>query len=437
MAGRDRFVNEITVADDYEVPVDMDYVHVDATAGNIVITLKRTRDRLQRCHKVNKVDAGANTVTITDGTLSYVLLTEGEAAICEIGVDGLFTVYGAVLGRLVSTDGSVVITPSAGTFDLSAADAGVPESSAHNTLILAADVASAETVTIGADVYEIEIVNTDSTDNTQGGDFVPLTDPLVVVDAVTNYPNVFALAVGDLIRIGTEIMRITVKGAADMTFQRGVSGTTNATHANAADIFIGNSIAGSSTVAVGLVTTLTPAAFRAALVDDINSEGTEAFTASASVNNVVITADTPGSASNGVATTETLAGAGNHWEALETFGGADAGQQPLIYRALLLENATDAPEASILENTLGLLVWSYSAAGVYVGTLVGAFAGLVSLHVGSGIPSAAGQYTVVTLTRTNDDTVSLQTWDVTAASGIAALADDLLAGTYVEIIAWS
>lgn len=510
MAGRDRYVNEITVTTDYEVPINMDYVYADATAGNVTITLKRTKDRLIRRHGVKKTDAGANTVTVTDGTLSYVLGTQNEAAIFEIGGTGLFSVYGAtagnsgniggsgtagflplfdsatsiadsvfnqssgvgsigadfgvvaasgvineyegaapldgelmigdtgvgfVTGELLSADGSVVISKTAGGIDLSAAAAEVPAAAAHNTLFLAADVVSAETITFGADVYEIEIVNTDSTDNTQGGDFVPLTNPLVVVDAVTNYPGVFARAVGDLIRIGTEIMRITVKGAADMTFQRGVSGTTIATHADAADIFIGDGIVAG--IAVGLVTTLTPAAANAALLDDINSEGTEAFTASAMGNNVVMTADATGAAGNGKSTTETLAGAGNHWEALETYGGLNAGQEPSIYRALLLENAVDAPEASILENTLGLLVWTYVSPGVYTGTLTGAFAGLVSLAHGDGIPSGAGQYTVVTLTRTDDNSVSLKTYDVTMASGVAVLADDLLAGTYVEIIAWS
>jgi hypothetical protein len=342
------------------------------------------------------------------------------------------------LGSLASADASVVITPSAGGIDLSAANAGVPARAATNTLLLANDVVSAETVTFGADVYEIEIVNTDSTDNTQGGDFVPLTNPLVVVDAVTNYPGVFTQVVGDLIRIGTEIMRITAKDAADLTFQRGVSATTIATHADAEDIFIGDGIAGGSTVAVGLVATLTATVFAPALIDDIGTEGTEPFSPSVGTgNNVVMTANTVGAAGNGVVCSETLTGAGNHWEALETFNGQDAGQTPLVYRALLLENATDPPEASVIENTLGLIVWTRANAGDYVGTLAGAFAGLTSLSHGDGIPSGAGQYSVVTLTRIDDNSVSLKTIDVTMATGAAVLADDLLAGTYVEIIAWS
>lgn len=510
---RDRYVNDITVtALTYEIPINMDYVYGDATAGAQTFTLKRTHDKLIRRVAVQKIDAGADTITVTDGTLSYVLGSQFEGAVFEQGGDGLWRVFstsagssgniggagtagtlamftapttvgdsvfnqssgvGSIgadfgvdsatgeiasysgsqptdgqliigdtgstmkLGSLASADGSVVITPSAGGIDLSAANAGVPARAAENELILATDVVSAETVTIGADVYEIEIVNTDSTDDTANGDFNNTTNPLPVAGADVSYPGVFAQAVGDLVRIGTEIMRITAKDATDLTFQRGVSGTTTAVHADAADIFIGDGIAGGSTVAVGLVATLTPAAFSPALIDDINTEGTEAFTASASGNNVVITADAEGSAGNGVACAETLTGAGNQWEALETFNGQDAGARPLVYRALLLENATDPPEASVIENTLGLLVWTRANAGDYVGTLVGAFAGLVSLSHGDGISSGAGNYTVVTLTRINDDSISLKTIDVTMATGAAALADDLLAGTYIEIIAWS
>lgn len=513
MAGRDRYVNEITVTTDYEVPINMDYVYVDATAGNVTVTLKRTKDRLIRRHCVKKTDAGANTVTVTDGTLSYVLGTQNEAAIFEISGTGLFSVYGAtagnsgniggsgtagflplfdsatsiadsvfnqssgvgsigadfgvvaasgvineyegaapldgelmigdtgvgfVTGELLSADASVVITKTAGGIDLSAAAAGAPEAPATNKLLLPSDVISAETVTIGVDVYEIEIVNTDSTDDTANGDFNNTTNPLVVAGADASYPGVFGQAVGDLIRIGTEIMRITVKTATDLTFQRGVSATTAAVHADAADIFIGDGIAGGSTVAVGLVATLTPAVAQLALIEDINSEGTEAFTAAGGAQfNINIEADVDGTASNGVVCAETLTGSGNQWESLGTYGGVDAGQVPLVYRALLLENATDPPEASILENTLGPLAWSYNAAGDYIATLTGAFAGLVSLSHGDGIPSGAGSYTKVLFTRTDNNSLSLQTLDIVMASGVAVLADDLLAGTYVEIIAWS
>lgn len=44
------------------------------------------------------------------------------------------------------------------------------------------------------------------------------------------------------------------------------------------------------------------------------------------------------------------------------------------YVALLTQSGTDAPVATVMENSLGgELVWSYSAAGIYIATLVGAF----------------------------------------------------------------
>lgn len=45
-----------------------------------------------------------------------------------------------------------------------------------------------------------------------------------------------------------------------------------------------------------------------------------------------------------------------------------------VYTALLTQSGTDAPVATVLENTLGGdVVWSYENVGVYNGTLVGAF----------------------------------------------------------------
>lgn len=45
-----------------------------------------------------------------------------------------------------------------------------------------------------------------------------------------------------------------------------------------------------------------------------------------------------------------------------------------VYTALLTQTGTDAPVATVLENTLGgTVVWSYEDVGVYKGTLIGAF----------------------------------------------------------------
>ena len=199
-------------------------------------------------------------------------------------------------------------------------------SAAANTLRIASDVVSAETVIIGADTYEIEIVNTDSLDNTAGGDFNNTTDPLTVIGAVTTYTNV-TFTVGALIRIESEIMEVTAVVSNDVTFKRGVSGTTTATHADALDIFVGDGIV--SGIALGLVTTLTPTAFTPALVADINGRGSESILATQiSVNEInVATADVPGGtpvqSTLVTATTETLGGANNAWDGT-TLGDGEA-----------------------------------------------------------------------------------------------------------------
>lgn len=45
-----------------------------------------------------------------------------------------------------------------------------------------------------------------------------------------------------------------------------------------------------------------------------------------------------------------------------------------VYTALLSQSGTDAPVATVLENTLGGdVIWSYDDAGYYTGTLTGSF----------------------------------------------------------------
>jgi hypothetical protein len=45
-----------------------------------------------------------------------------------------------------------------------------------------------------------------------------------------------------------------------------------------------------------------------------------------------------------------------------------------VYKALLTQSGTDAPVATILENSLGgTIVWTYNTVGTYIGTLVDAF----------------------------------------------------------------
>ncbi len=44
-----------------------------------------------------------------------------------------------------------------------------------------------------------------------------------------------------------------------------------------------------------------------------------------------------------------------------------------VYTALLTQSGTDAPVATVLENTLGDIVWTRTGVGQYSGTLIGGF----------------------------------------------------------------
>ena len=249
-------------------------------------------------------------------------------------------------------------------------DVGEP---ADNNLRVDANVASTETVTIGDDVYEVEIVNTDTTDDAQGGDFVPVTNPLPVADFVTNYPNT-TVAVGLLLRLENEIIKISAVDGNDVTFERGVSGTTIATHADAVDVYEGDGVVAGN-IPVGLVATLTPLAFIAALVDDINTYGTELVTAMvpAVTNSMYVYTSltrgdgVPVGSAATIATTETLGGANNEWAVAAMEAGRVAGTR----EASLQIHEVNATEVALGEHRItfpftitAFITQAYTSAGV-------------------------------------------------------------------------
>lgn len=197
-----------------------------------------------------------------------------------------------------------------------------PGRRAINILRLASNVASQETATIGTDVFEINIVNTDTNVNVTGGELAAGTPDVSQVTIAAH-----GLAVGDLIRIENEIMKVLGLVSADkVTVRRGHSGTTIATHADGTDVFKAGTAAAAGRLEVGLVTTLTPAAASAALAAVINMDGTQGLTATAiSANELLIIAPATGDVT--LACTETLAGANNVWAAAAMFGGKAAGQR--------------------------------------------------------------------------------------------------------------
>ncbi len=99
------------------------------------------------------------------------------------------------------------------------------------------------------------------------------------------------------------------------------------------------------------------------------------------------------------------------------------GASYLKYVALLTQTGTDAPVATVLENTLGgTVVWTRDDVGTYLGTLAGVFIENKTFAI---IGSSGGQNGVF---RVATDVVIVATLD---NSGVAT--DELLSGTGIEI----
>lgn len=126
----------------------------------------------------------------------------------------------------------------------------------------------------------------------------------------------------------------------------------------------------------------------------------------------------------------TALGAGDRIPVLESSatkyvdGGDVGGTAYLKYVALLSQTGTDAPVATVLENTLGgTVVWARVDVGVYQGTLAGAF----TENKTTALNNAAGGG-LIFLYRSDSDTIQID------ATDIAGNFDDgILSGNTIEI----
>jgi len=114
-----------------------------------------------------------------------------------------------------------------------------------------------QTITIGADIFEIDPITVDSTDDTEGGNWNNTTDPLTVTMTSALYPQIgvggaVPLVVGELIYIGTEYLRVTGIVSDDVTFERGAGGSTAATHADAQNISVSAATPAPTNIPVGV-----------------------------------------------------------------------------------------------------------------------------------------------------------------------------------------
>ncbi len=108
-----------------------------------------------------------------------------------------------------------------------------------------------------------------------------------------------------------------------------------------------------------------------------------------------------------------------------------------VYRAMLTQSSTDAPTATVLENTLGGdVTWTYQATGLYRGITDGLFtAGKTCLPPvnASADLDATTTFVATSFYRVVADQVNLQTALVSPGDGTLMLTDGLLTSTYVKI----
>lgn len=116
-------------------------------------------------------------------------------------------------------------------------------------------------------------------------------------------------------------------------------------------------------------------------------------------------------------------------DSIATVSGGGGGASYLVYTALLSQSGTDAPTATVLENTLGgTVVWTRSDAGDYVGTLSAAFSSGKTWLSGAPIDDGdALNLFPLYFRRVDANTVSIRT--LSGGSG----SDDQLISTSIEI----
>jgi len=106
-----------------------------------------------------------------------------------------------------------------------------------------------------------------------------------------------------------------------------------------------------------------------------------------------------------------------------------------VYRALLTQTGTNAPVATVLENSLGgTVVWTRSSGGSYVATFSGAFPADKVVGCSGMTLGEDGSY--FTISRSDDNTLALSTMQ-SGGDGTFSFADAVLAsGVPIEILVY-
>lgn len=98
----------------------------------------------------------------------------------------------------------------------------------------------------------------------------------------------------------------------------------------------------------------------------------------------------------------------------QTINGEQIVRPYKVYSATITQTGTTAPIATVLENTIGEIVWSYDAPGQYIATLQDAFTENKVFFIHQSIVSDDGgatQYTVF-LFRSDPSFLSLRTYNM-------------------------
>lgn len=180
--------------------------------------------------------------------------------------------------------------------------------------------------------------------------------------ATNEAATVFDGTTGKTVKDGSAVNVLQKRAVESFTTTATAAGTTTLTVAsNPIQVFTGTT---TQTVVLPVVTTLPKTGFKFEIIN--NSTGV--LTVNSSGANLVTTI-AGGSRATFVAVLLTGTTAAS-W----AFTGNGNAPGIKVYRALLTQSGTDAPVATVLENTLGgTVVWGYNNPGRYVATLASAF----------------------------------------------------------------
>lgn len=124
--------------------------------------------------------------------------------------------------------------------------------------------------------------------------------------------------------------------------------------------------------------------------------------------------------------------------AIDANGEIDLGQGIKVYRALLTQSGTDAPVATVLENTLGFTpTWTYNEAGIYSLQMADTVAFPVAktvINITNNAELVGDPFAVITARRVDDATLRVNTLSVDVASGTCGLANDVLVASYEVLV---